>query len=78
MYAAFNVGAFLSLVVGVALGCLPALGLIGLATIPLAVLASRSAFSYKSGWRTLIPALAMNVAATLLTPSLVAAGLLLA
>lgn len=78
VYAAFHVGAFLSLVVGVALGCLPALGLIGLATIPLAVLASRSAFSYKSGSRTLIPALAMNVAATLLTPSLVAAGLLLA
>ena len=78
VYAVFHAGAFLSLVVGVALGCLPSLVLIGLATLPLAALAARGAFAYQAGSSTLVPALAMNVATTLLTPSLVAVGLFLA
>jgi 1,4-dihydroxy-2-naphthoate octaprenyltransferase len=78
VYAVFHVGAFLSLAVGVAMGELPPLALIGLATLPLAALAARGAFLYEEGSPTLLPALAMNVAVTLLTPSLVAAGLFLA
>jgi 1,4-dihydroxy-2-naphthoate octaprenyltransferase len=78
VYAAFHAGAFFSLVAGVALGCLPPLALIGLANLPLAALASRGAFAYAAGSPTLVPWLAMNVATTLLSPSLVAAGLFLA
>jgi 1,4-dihydroxy-2-naphthoate octaprenyltransferase len=78
VYTVFHGGAFLSLAAGVVLGCLPALVLMGLATVPLAVLASRGAFAYAAGSPALIPSLAMNVATTLLTPSLVAAGLFLA
>jgi 1,4-dihydroxy-2-naphthoate polyprenyltransferase len=78
VYSAFEAGAFLSVVAGVALGFLPALTLIALATVPLAALAARDAFSYAEGSATIVPALAMNVATTLLTPSLVAAGLFLA
>lgn len=78
VYAVFHAGAVLSLVAGVALGYLPPLVLIGLATLPLAALASRGAFAYAAGRPTLVPSLALNVATTLLTPSLVAAGLFLA
>jgi len=78
VYTVFHAGAFLSLAASVALGCLPSLVLIGLATLPLAALASRGAFAYAAGSPTLIPALAMNVATTLVTPSLVAAALFLA
>jgi 1,4-dihydroxy-2-naphthoate octaprenyltransferase len=78
VYTAFHGGAFLSLATGVALGCLPPLVLMGLAAVPLAALASRGAFAYAAGSPTLVPSLAMNVATTLLTPSLVAAGLFLA
>jgi 1,4-dihydroxy-2-naphthoate octaprenyltransferase len=78
VYTVFHAGAYLSLAAGVALGCLPPLVLIGLATLPLAALASRGAFAYEAGSPTIIPALAMNVATTLVTPSLVAAALFLA
>ena len=58
----------------------PALALLGLATLPIAALAARGAFLYEAGSpnSTFVPALAMNVAVTLLTPSLVAVGLFLA
>jgi len=78
VYAVFAVGAFLSVVVGVALGFLPALALIALATLPLAALGARGAFLYAEGSATIVPALAMNVGTTLLTPSLLAVGLFLA
>jgi 1,4-dihydroxy-2-naphthoate octaprenyltransferase len=79
VYAVFHAGAFLSLAASVALGWLPPLALLGLATLPIAALASRGAFLYEAGSPNskLVPALAMNVAVTLLTPSLVAAGLFL-
>ena len=75
----FLAGAFLSLAASVALGWLPPLALLGLATLPLAALASRGAFLYEAGSPNskFVPALAMNVAVTLLTPSLVAVGLFL-
>jgi 1,4-dihydroxy-2-naphthoate octaprenyltransferase len=78
VYATFHIGAFLSIVAAVALGALPSLALIGLATLPLAVLASRGAFRYEDASSELLPALAMNVVTTLVTPSLLAAGLFLA
>lgn len=79
VYAAFHAGAFLSLAASVALGWLPPLTLLGLGMLPIAALASRSACLYEAApsKSKLVPALAMNVAVTLLTPSLVAAGLFL-
>jgi 1,4-dihydroxy-2-naphthoate octaprenyltransferase len=77
VYALFHAGAFLSLAAGVALGRLPWLVLIGLGALPPAVLAARGAFLYAAGPSTLLPSLAMNVAATLLAPWLVAIGLFL-
>ena len=77
VYALFHAGAFLSLVVGVALGRLPWLILIGLGALPPAVLATRGAFLHAAGSPTLLPSLAMNVATTLLAPWLAALGLFL-
>lgn len=78
VHSIFNAGAFLSLAAGVVLGFLPSAVLIGLATVPLAALASRGAFVHGKDVPKLVPSLAMNVVTTLLTPSLVAAGLFLA
>jgi len=78
VYSLFSAAAFLSLATGVLLGVLPPMVLIGLATAPLAALVSRNAFTYEEGSPTFVPSLAMNVAITLATPSLVAAGLFLA
>ncbi len=78
VHSLFNAGAFLALAAGVALGCLPSPVLLGLATVPLAALASRGAIVHGKDVPKLLPSLAMNVATTLLTPSLVAVGLFLA
>jgi len=78
VYSMFNLGAFLSLAAGVLLQVLPPAVLIGLATLPLAALASRGAFVYGEDIPKLLPSLAMNVVTNLLTPLLVAAGLFLA
>lgn len=58
----------------------PSLTLIGPGRLPIAALASRGAFLYEAAPSNakLVSTLAMNVAVTLLTPSLVAAGLFLA
>jgi 1,4-dihydroxy-2-naphthoate octaprenyltransferase len=79
VYAVFHAGAFLSLAASVGLGWLPPLALLGLVTLPIAARAAQSAFQYEavSSNSKLVPALAMNVAVTLLTPTLVAAGLFL-
>ncbi len=78
VYALFNAGAFLSLAAGVCLQLLPFPVLIGLATIPLAALASHGAFAHGEEIPKLVPSMAMNVVLTLVTPSLVAIGLFLA
>ena len=78
VYSMFNAAAFLSLAAGVALQVLPSTVLIGLATLPLAALASRGAFVHGEDVSKLVPSLAMNVASTLLTPLLVAAGMFFA
>jgi 1,4-dihydroxy-2-naphthoate octaprenyltransferase len=77
VYALFHAGAFLSIAGGVLVGALPPLTLLGLAPLPLAVMASRGAFRYRDASPKLLPSLAMNVVVTLTTPSLVAAGFFL-
>jgi 1,4-dihydroxy-2-naphthoate octaprenyltransferase len=78
VYALFSAGAFLALTAGALLGALPLAALLGLATIPLAGFSSRHAFTDEPCSSTFVRALAMNVAVTLATPSLVAVGLFLA
>jgi len=78
IYALFEGGAYLSVVVAAALGVLPRLSLLALATLPLAVRTSLGAFRAARSVARLVPALGMNVAINLLTPLLLAVGLVLA
>ena len=55
---------------GVALGLLPTTGLLGLATVPLAVPAFIGARRYAEDSERLTPALRMNVLTSILTPAL--------
>lgn len=76
IYGAFLASAFLSIVVGVALGLLPAACLIGLLGAALAVPAGLNAFRHADDVGKLLPSLGQNVVLNLATPVLVALGLL--
>ena len=76
IYAAFLVGAYLSIVLGVYLGYLPTTSFIGLLTIVLAVPAAVGAYRYAQDVGKLIPYMGLNVIINILTPLLVAIGLL--
>ena len=65
------------MVIAVAVRILPPLCLLVLLTTPLAVRASISALRHGTDVSKLAPALGMNVVITLLTPLLLAAGLVL-
>jgi 1,4-dihydroxy-2-naphthoate octaprenyltransferase len=75
IYGAFLFGAYVAIVVGVALGLLPWPSLLGLITSPLAWRAFRGAVANADDIPNLIPFLGMNIELTLLTPLLFAAGL---
>jgi 1,4-dihydroxy-2-naphthoate octaprenyltransferase len=77
VYTLFSAGAYLSVVIAVAVRILPPLGLLALLTTPLAVRASIGALRHGTDVSKLAPALGMNVVITLLTPLLLAAGLVL-
>jgi len=77
VYALFSVGAYLSIVIAVAVNVLPPLCLLALLTIPLAVRASIGAFRDGADVQKLAPAMGINVIVNLLTPILLAAGLFL-
>lgn len=71
--------AFLSIGVGVAADLLPAWALLGLLTLPLGIEAHRrmaQAMAAGGGARAMAPALGVNVALTLVTPTLTALGVL--
>lgn len=78
IYTAFLALAYLSIVFGVVTGLLPALALLGLLTIVLAVPAARAALAHSDDIPRLVPAMGMNVLINILTPVLTAIGLLLA
>jgi 1,4-dihydroxy-2-naphthoate polyprenyltransferase len=78
VYTLFQAGAYLSILVGVLLGYLPAWALMGLLTLPLAVFTSMSAGRYAENMPKLAPAMGMNVLINILTPILVGVGLLIA
>ncbi|MEJ2722526.1 MAG: prenyltransferase [bacterium] len=78
IYGAFLGLAFLSIVLGVVFGYLPKFSLLGLAALALAVPAAIGAYRYADDVKRLIPSMGMNVLVNIVTPVLVAIGLLVA
>jgi 1,4-dihydroxy-2-naphthoate octaprenyltransferase len=78
IYIAFLLGAYLSIVVGWALGLLPAAALLGLIGLVIAVPTGIGAYRYAQNLERLGPYMGFNVILTVLTPILTAVGLLLA
>ncbi|HIE25017.1 MAG TPA: prenyltransferase [Anaerolineales bacterium] len=78
IYILFLVLAYLSMLLGVLLNYLPAWSLLGLFTIPLAIMAAKGAVKYAEDTPKLIPSLGQNVIINLLTPLLMAIGLFIA
>ncbi len=77
IYAAFLALTYLTLLIGVLTSILPPLSLLGLLTLPLAVRAARGAIRFADQVDQLIPFMGQNVILNLLTPLLVAIGLIL-
>lgn len=77
IFALFNLGAYGVVVVGVALGLLPAGSLLALLTAPLALRITVTTLHYDGDVQGLKPLLAMNVVVSLLTPALLGVGLML-
>lgn len=67
--------AYLSLLLGVCLSFLPKTCLLGFATLPLALMAGRGVLREAENTAKLLPFMAVNVTLSLLTPALVACGL---
>ncbi|MGE5609277.1 MAG: prenyltransferase [Bacillota bacterium] len=72
VYGAFLIATYLAVVVGVLAGVLPTLCLLGLLTMPLAVLAMRGAYRFGEDIPKLLPYMGLNVVLNLATPVLVA------
>jgi 1,4-dihydroxy-2-naphthoate octaprenyltransferase len=76
VYTSFLILTYVTIVAGVAGGLLPRMCLLGMATIPLAVPASIGAWRFADDVEKLGPTMAINVGINILTPALVAVGLL--
>ncbi|MBN2118893.1 MAG: prenyltransferase [Anaerolineales bacterium] len=77
VYNLFLLLAYLTVILGVLFSVLPAISLLGLLTLVIAVPAGLRAFRHADDIPQLLPALGMNVLINLLTPMLVSAGLLM-
>ncbi|HET9912411.1 MAG TPA: prenyltransferase [Anaerolineales bacterium] len=77
VYNLFLLLAYLTIVLGVVFGLLPAISLIGLLTAVIAIPAGWRAFRHAEDIPQLIPAMGMNVLINLLTPTLIGIGLLI-
>lgn len=75
IYGSFLLFTYLAIIVGVSLGYLPAVSLIGLVTLVLAVPSFKGAVRYADEIGQLIPSMGQNVLINLITPVLVAIGL---
>ncbi|UCG53850.1 MAG: prenyltransferase [Candidatus Latescibacterota bacterium] len=75
IYGVFLLLAFLTIVLGVLLEYLPAMSLIGLIALGLALPAFLGAYRYAEDVKRLIPYLSLNVVINIVTPVLVAIGL---
>jgi len=77
VYAGFFVAAYVLLFLCIYLGFLPVYSLLGLLSLALSIPAARISLQYADDMERLKPALALNVAVTLSTPVLIAAGIIL-
>jgi 1,4-dihydroxy-2-naphthoate polyprenyltransferase len=77
IYGLFFLLTYLSIVLGVYFDFLPTLSLLGLGTLFIAVPSYIGAVRYGEDTPKLIPAMGLNVATNILTPTLVAIGLLM-
>ncbi|MGD9660764.1 MAG: prenyltransferase [Porticoccaceae bacterium] len=69
---------YLSIAIGVLFGLLPTLTLLALLTMPLALFVAKKVLAFEVGYtEKLVPGMAANVALTLLTPLLLAVGLVI-
>lgn len=75
LYIAFLLGAYVAIVLGVALGLLPVFALLGLLTLALAVPVIRNVSRNAENVPSIIPSMAQNVLINLITPVLLAIGL---
>ncbi len=78
LFGLILVATYLSMIVGVWLGYLPAASLLGLLTLPLAVIATLDAYRYADDIPKLMRSMGFNVLLNIVTPVLMAVGLLLA
>jgi len=76
IYTLFLAGAYLSVLTGVMLDVLPPLSLLALGTMVLAIPTSMGAIKYADDIEKLIPHMAKNVLINILTPLLLAVGLI--
>ncbi len=76
IYAAFLLGTYLSIAVGVWLRYLPVATLLGLLTLPLAVMAAVGAYRYAEDLPNLMQTMGFNVLLNIIIPLLMAIGLL--
>lgn len=77
VYGTFLLLTYLAIGVGVSLGVLPVASLLGFLSLPLAALAFSGAYRHAENLEKLAPAMGLNVLTTILTPALVALGLLI-
>ena len=77
IYGAFLLSAYLAILAGVCLHYLPPACLLGLLTILIAAPASVNAFRHAEDIKKLIPFMGLNVVICIVTPALVAIGLLI-
>jgi len=77
VYGAFLVLTYLSIILGFYFGYLPIGSLLGLGTLVIAVPSLIGAIRYAENTTKLIPSMGLNVAVNIITPTLVAIGLLI-
>jgi 1,4-dihydroxy-2-naphthoate octaprenyltransferase len=78
VYVAFLFLAFLAIAAGVGMGYLPTLGLLGLLPLVIAVPTAVGVIRYAEKMEKLMPYLGLNVLLNVITPLLLAIGLLIA
>lgn len=78
VYAGFLALAYLTIILGVVFKLLPTWTLLGLGTLPFAIMAAKGAKDHANDIPELIPSLGQNVILNLLTPLLMAIGLFIA
>ncbi|MBT4513367.1 MAG: prenyltransferase [Chloroflexi bacterium] len=75
IYALINILAYITIIAGVISQAIPALALLGLLTIPLAIKAMKGAVKNHNDIENLVPSLGANILVVLVTPLLMSIGI---